>query len=1015
MGKFAWTKEQETALTSSKDVLLTANAGTGKTLTIVGKIMWMMGLQVGSSEGKHETIPTSINPCKINEIGAITFTRKSAADLRQKLRHELLQSDEPEAKLLALRLDEDFIGNIHGFCESILREHALRLGINPTFKVLNAQVADLKKDEIIKEVILKQLEQEYIETKALARRYRLSDIISQSRAMLREVRWHPERYRNWNSSFVDEQPLPECQDPGDRLSRDLTYGLYTLARSAEEQWQRQLLVNNEKDFDQLILETRSLLRSPKATHALQQIRSRYKILIIDEFQDTDDAQSDIAFAIGGNNKTKLFLVGDPKQSIYGWRGADITVWNEVKEKIQKSGNVLSLTKNFRSDPKVIETVNTICGPAMNQSAAKLRQAGLNTSAIDYQEMEANRASSGTAKCQLINLKASNSAGRRLEEGRKIGACIQELVEKAMIVDPDTNKKRHCTYHDIAILHRSRTNLELFQKGLVEAGIPFQISHQDYNKSTEIADIVNLLRLLINPDDNYYALGFLRSPFVGIRDEVITGIRISDFHQSLLEQAKKFLDGHKWPEYPENSSLPELERFALKRGLETFHKAQKLVGRVPLPDLLRRFVSESFYDIHLFLGNQRKGEESYSNIQGFLQFAEEHRQISIEEFLELWDLSLSKDSPPSLAADSEADLVTVSTIHKAKGLEWPIVFSIQNDKNVSQRRNELIPSDGTFLSSLYLKESDNGPHNEETLAPSNLARLEAEECRLLYVCMTRARDQLIVCGEIEKKTSGFFWERLNQFHSWENISSQTGRQEITDLDLVPLEWLNRIETMDLPPLATTITGPPMQFTSSATEVMTKQRSEEEWQKKYEYGVQSTLSFAGRRSGRIPSQTRGKVIHGVLERIQEYEELPQVLNETLNSMDTVELSGSPGPGSNYWEALELELQEVLKSSDWKWYVKGEHFRELPFVHLVGPRNWHLGAFDLYRPGADGEKALIVDFKTHKLKDADIEQVSQTYLSQMNIYQKAADISKGSVVRLHFTVPNSTWPKKGLDSTI
>ena len=1008
MSKFAWTNEQAAALTASTDVLLTANAGTGKTLTIVGKIMWMLGLKTGHSEDQ-KNIPINTNPCKINEIAAITFNRKNAADLRQKLRHELLKSEDPNAKVLALRLEEAFIGTIHSFCESTLREHALRLGVDPAFKVLNAQLADLKKDEIVKEVILDKLDEDQPEIKALVQRFGLNNVISQTRTMLTEVRWHPERYEEWNLVLTDQQQITECQDPKDRLTRDLTYGLYSLAHSANEKWQRQLLINNERDFDQLILEIRSLLCSQQASSALQQISSRYKILIIDEFQDTDHAQRDIAFSIGRAGRTKLFLVGDPKQSIYGWRGADITVWNEVKDRIETSGHVLSLTKNFRTDPEVIDAINTVCGPAIDDSAAKLREVGLDTSAIDYQEMEASRSPSGTAQCGLINLEASNSGGRRLEEGMKVGTHIQQLVGQTEIIDPKTNDKRPCTYQDIAILYRNRTDLDLFQRGLTEAGVPFQTSNQDWSQSTENTDIVNLLRLLNNPDDNYHALGYLSSPFVAIRDEVITRIRMSNFNESLLGQARTFLDKHTWPDYPDNPAIPELEKDALERGLKTLDKAHKLAGRMPLPDLLRQFLSESAYSVHLFLGDKKQAEEAHSNIQDFLQFTEDHRQASIEEFLELWELSLNEKPTRVSTADAEADLVTVSTIHKAKGLEWPIVFTIQNDKSVRQRSNELIPSDRAFSSSLYLKKSDNGPHNSERLAPLNMARLEAEECRLLYVSMTRARDRLIVCGQADKKTSGFFWERFNQTHSWDEISIQPHLQQITDHHWVPLDWIDDIEAKELPPLAAEIKPPSLQFTTSATEVMTKQRSFEEWREKYEYGVQSIPAFSGHSSGRIPSQTRGKVIHGVLERIQEYEELPEILNETLSSMDTAELGTSPSLGSKYWEALEHELEEVLKSPDWKWYIEGEHYRELPFIHLVGPRNWYLGAFDLYRPSTNIDKALVVDFKTHELEKSDIEEVAKTYLPQMQIYQEAAEISQKSLVQLHFTVPNSTWPSK------
>ncbi|MBH16053.1 MAG: hypothetical protein CME30_02065, partial [Gemmatimonadetes bacterium] len=134
-----------------------------------------------------------------------------------------------------------------------------------------------------------------------------------------------------------------------------------------------------------------------------------------------------------------------------------------------------------------------------------------------------------------------------------------------------------------------------------------------------------------------------------------------------------------------------------------------------------------------------------------------------------------------------------------------------------------------------------------------------------------------------------------------------------------------------------------------------------------------------------------------------------------MDASELGGGPKLGSKYWEALEEELEQVLKSPEWKWYIDGEHYRELSFVHLVDRKHWYLGAFDLYRPGMDGEKALVVDFKTHELEEADIGQVAQTYLPQTNIYREVAEISKESLVQLHFTVPNSTWPENNSDGNL
>src|SRR5690606_6534331 len=119
--------------------------------------------------------------------------------------------------------------------------------------------------------------------------------------------------------------------------------LYRLASAALRRWNQRLADENARDYDALILDARDLLTGPHAAAALASIRRRYRILIIDEFQDTDHAQKDIAFAIGrGPERPQLFFVGDPKQSIYRFRGADIAVWNEVAEALRVNGRVLSL-------------------------------------------------------------------------------------------------------------------------------------------------------------------------------------------------------------------------------------------------------------------------------------------------------------------------------------------------------------------------------------------------------------------------------------------------------------------------------------------------------------------------------------------------------------------------------------------------------------------------------------------------------------------------------------------------
>jgi len=166
--------------------------------------------------------------------------------------------------------------------------------------------------------------------------------------------------------------------------------------------------------------------------------------------------------------------------------------------------------------------------------------------------------------------------------------------------------------------------------------------------------------------------------------------------------------------------------------------------------------------------------------------------------------------------------------------------------------------------------------------------------------------------------------------------------------VPLEWIEWIESSQTSPMARTLDPPQFRFTTSATELMTKERDLEEWELRYVHGVQAPWAFnqAGAEGDGVPANVRGTVIHGVLERIQDETELSRILDETIGSLDEPQLDEVLGSGSNYRTALEEEIRGVVRSSEWAWYVEGEHYRELEFVHLAGQREWRVGAFDLYR---------------------------------------------------------------------
>ena len=172
----------------------------------------------------------------------------------------------------------------------------------------------------------------------------------------------------------------------------------------------------------------------------------------------------------------------------------------------------------------------------------------------------------------------------------------------------------------------------------------------------------------------------------------------------------------------------------------------------------------------------------------------------------------------------------------------------------------------------------------------------------------------------------------------------------------------------------------------------------------------MSSRGHRDSdtRLPANVRGTLIHTVLERLEAESELARILGEAIAGLDTPESETLLEPGSAYREALQAEISAVVRSDEWAHYVEGEHWREMAFLHLPGPREWRLGAFDLFRPGGDtvGSAApTIVDFKTHEIEATEVPETAATYEVQARVYREAAAAILGSPVQvsLHFTHPN------------
>ena len=1021
MSERRWTEEQAAAIIATEDVLLTANAGTGKTTTVVGKILWSLGLEV--DPGPSGRLPPVAEPLDIGQIVAITFTEKAAHDLERKLRAALEASE--RADELRWRLDEAYIGTIHGFCATLLREHALRLGIDPTFRVLDQREARANQEDLIRDVVLQALADEDAGAELLGRRYKLykgtyaDGIIDLVRSVMRDLRWHAARYARWTTDgALDRGKLaalcPEWTDGADDEAFELVAGLHRLAQSALERWDAFQLDENARDFDALILDTRDLLCGESGPSALPEIRRRCRLLIIDELQDTDFAQRDIAFAIAGDGDgPQLFFVGDPKQSIYRFRGADVSVWNAVEDKLRDRGRHLPLTKSFRSTPAVVALVNDVGARTMNAAAAELKNEQLD-SAVPYSELLVSRSDESVAAAEYIQISGKNGPAKRPEEGHKAGAYIQQLVEKCTVRDPDSGEERACRYRDVAILYRASTDIELVAQALRETGVPFRMAGTPHlERRLEVLDLVNLLRLLYDPEDDLRAFGFLRSPFVSLRDDVLARIRLFSPKRPLLRQARLFLEGDVWS--PSDSEpVPALERAGLTRALDALEEASALVGRRPLDEIVDGVLERTGYREQLVL---RDGyEEALANIQGFLRMLEGYQGLELGQFLEMWDRWAGEDSgiPQAAMHAPEDDVVTLSTIHAAKGLEWPVVILLKGDSSTWTEPTNALVTDPTLGPIIMPRKDDRGGRAEEIVRRQRLEET-AEATRLLYVALTRARDRVVVMGyENAKGDSYWGWMSPAAEHDVLHAADPTTRA-LAEPEGPSLDWLGRVSEAPAPALVASLPEPQQRWLTSATELMLKDKDRDAWVRRYQHGALAPWEFTpGGGKDSVPAHVRGTVIHGVLERVQAESELSRLLDETIGSLDDTDVEYALGPGSSYREALEEEIAKVIESPEWAEYTEGEHYRELSFVHLAGEREWRAGAFDLYRPG-DPEslvvdfkthpvktpESLVVDFKTHPVKTPEAAaKVAEGYGVQVEVYREAAGVRGEVEVRLEFT---------------
>jgi len=873
------TPKQQQASDLSNHILVTANAGSGKTKVLSGRY-----------------IDALLNKnIRVNEIAAISFTDKAASELYSKIREQLVKKyndskdDNEKTRLNGLIKDlvNSNISTFHSFCSSLLKEYPLEAGLDPSFKLLDDQSSDNLMRETTDEIISRSLVDETL-SPDIKKLIRLLRGTSRFKSTMKEMIDGRKRVQSWldgldgdissetilkksvesiNSyiailfptlnkmvegiafindfvaskgenayankiydlltefhsssdnivkfdilsqilknfltkegeirkksylsdklkALVDPEKFAEIQEnclylrkffefaskEEDKTSYDhlKIYAEYSSLFIKFYKITLELLNKKKKDinaidFEDMLILTAELLKKDSVRKAIQ---GRYKFMMIDEYQDTNDLQFDIFIPLLGDLSTgNLYVVGDKKQSIYGFRDADLSVFDRTKEKIvSNSGESVVLEHTFRLTRELTAFVNKIFPrifadrnemlDGTEEQFAKKRSL---INAVDYEQtvfFDLDKEYKESEITLLINdLSKSNDTSVDIGDQNKSGtsgkkqgpnAKQSRQAEAEMLAAHLVKHFAHITKLNktleekltVAILVRKSTAIEYLEEALTEAGVPYELmGGKKFYQQKAVEDISMIFNFLTDPGNDFNLYSLLRSPFFSISDEDILSVSQSDGNTAF--EKLRFIAGE------ENQRLNvAYQTLASLIDVSQGAKPYKIIDHV---------LSNTPY--LAVVNNRPNGNQILANLKKLLSQAVEFENSafnSIHDYKSMLQRLMKESEKESQAPLSEdTDTVKIMTIHQSKGLEFNSVYiygcaesallegprdkspvSVHKDLGLKFKISE---SDDIYY--------DNITHIHDKLADLIDKQVDIEELkRVFYVAVTRAANNLFL--------------------------------------------------------------------------------------------------------------------------------------------------------------------------------------------------------------------------------------------------------------------------------
>ncbi len=810
-------------------LLVEAGAGSGKTTSLVDRMVSLV-------RSGH---------CTVDRIAAVTFTRKAAAELRERFQVELeatlasLAPDDPERPLLedAIRdLDGAFLGTIHSFCAKLLRERPLEAGLDPGFReVLEAEADRMRRrawleflerlgtegDEDLRELDRLGIAPDHLEDafaklvenpdvdfsgeptpppdeeeiaavdeafgRLIDRAFELMGDRSPQRGWdrpakrLRTLRYW-RRTLAWRTPavFFDalatvvrrsfkltqykwaEPPhtkgdvkafeaslneFAKADGRADRLLRQWWAHRYPVAvrvaRRGAEAFARQRKERGELDFQDLLVLSADLLR--RDASARRDLGARYSRILVDEFQDTDPLQAEILMLLAsdpsqGDDWTKvvprpgaLFVVGDPKQSIYRFRRADIALYDSVKRRFREFGDILKLEANFRSLRAFEHLVEGVFD----------RGDRFGTRDTDRQASFApllTQPLPGREGPGLLAAYRVEGPARGNQRPRDDAARIASMIARRVAAG-----ERECG--DFMVLTRTRKHLDLYARAMEDHNLPVDVSGAGVGFEDELAALFLIFRCLADPAHQVRVVGALTGPLFGVTLDLLVAYR--DGLGSSRDRKRCFRINRK--------PLGEGE---VAEALAALHRWWKRAQREPADVTLERIVAET----GLFplaaaetLGQLRAGALTY--LMDAVRARALEGDASLAGAVDAMETAMAWNDAEAPLVPQRPNCVQVMNLHRAKGLEANVVFlaagfgdaarpptmRVSRDENGRARGTIPITIKGRYQTAVIA-----APATWEKDKEIEAEFEEAERVRLLYVAATRARDELWVArGPVTK--------------------------------------------------------------------------------------------------------------------------------------------------------------------------------------------------------------------------------------------------------------------------